>query len=210
MKQATHPVCADAQPVKFTARQVSAFWEKLNKIGPLPDQSNPHYAGLTRCWQWTRAMHTSGYGAIRRGTKIIKSHRVAWLLSGNEIPSKMCVLHRCDNRRCCNPDHLFLGTLSENTADRHKKGRSKGPRGEKNVRFLRPELTARGERQGNARLTDEKVREIRQRYQFGVIGAQKLAKEFGVGKSTIRRVINNTHWRHITSEKSAEGLPVGE
>lgn len=196
MKEATREVSPAFPVVKLTDRQISNFIRKIDRNGTLPDQSNPHYHGLAQCWVWTGAKHTTGYGVIRTGKKIVKSHRAAWVAYGNEIQEGQCVLHRCDNRMCCNPSHLFLGSRSENTEDRHRKGRSKGPVGEKNARHLHPEKTARGERQGNAALTDRKVREILAAYKAGE-SQRKIADRYGVAKSTIGRVVRRTHWRHV-------------
>lgn len=92
------------------------------------------------CASWTRATDEKGYGLLRVDGRIRKAHRLAWTLGHGVIPDGMHVLHRCDNRRCINVDHLFLGTHQENMADRSAKGRQ-----------------ARGERAGLARLTAEQA-----------------------------------------------------
>ncbi len=74
------------------------------------------------CWVWTGSK-SDGYGKCRFQTKFQNTHRVSWKLANGEIPDGMCVLHKCDNPPCCNPDHLFLGTKLDNARDCIAKGR---------------------------------------------------------------------------------------
>ena len=89
----------------------------------------------TGCWNWHGNKDAGGYGraSVSQGSRAkklsISSHRMSWIAFNGEIPYGMHVLHRCDNRACCNPDHLFLGTHQDNMRDMHAKGR--GPRGYK-------------------------------------------------------------------------------
>jgi hypothetical protein len=81
------------------------------------------------CWLWTGSRSAEGYGSIRVDGKMRKAHRVAWELANGPIPAGAgahgtCVLHRCDNPSCVNPDHLFLGTNADNARDRQAKGRT--------------------------------------------------------------------------------------
>ncbi len=82
------------------------------------------------CWLWTGALCPNGYGnftlfaqSVRRERQVVTSHRMAWVLTHGEIPDGLLVLHRCDVRRCCNPDHLFLGTYRDNSRDGIQKRR---------------------------------------------------------------------------------------
>lgn len=163
------------------------------------------------CWLWSAGLLRNGYGqfAISHREGVL-AHRFAYQCAYGPIPAGMCVLHRCDVRRCVRPDHLFLGTKAENNTDRSRKGRNAS--GEKNGSKTRPDRIARGERHwskihpeavvkgeciGNSRLTAEKVKAIRDAYSVGGVTHQQLAKDFSVSASTIGNVINRRFWRHV-------------
>lgn len=80
------------------------------------------------CWNWVKASFKGGYGRISISGKICAAHRVSYTLSHGEIGEDLCVLHKCDNPRCINPDHLFVGTQMENMLDKCKKGRHRNGR----------------------------------------------------------------------------------
>jgi hypothetical protein len=75
------------------------------------------------CWEFTGSLNNNGYGQFGLNGKLVYAHRLAWMLWREEELGKFCVLHRCDNGRCCNPNHLFLGTIADNNRDCREKGR---------------------------------------------------------------------------------------
>lgn len=84
------------------------------------------------CWIWTAAIRgKSGYGCLKYRNKIIDAHRVSWMIHYGEIPKGLCVCHHCDNRKCVNPNHLFLGSHKDNMQDCSLKGRIVIPNGNK-------------------------------------------------------------------------------
>lgn len=141
---------------------------------------------VTGCWEWTASLTAAGYGQMRfRGTREL-AHRVAWMLFRGEIPTDgnvygtRHVLHTCDNPKCVNPDHLFLGDQSDNATDSVRKGRW-GRRG------------CRGESHGRAVLDDEMVRAIRSDSRT----ARDIAAKFGVSIGTIRHIKAGRTWKHL-------------
>ena len=106
----------------------------LKDAGLIPDQSNPHYAGLGQCWGW-KGYISSGYANVKVGKKTILAHRLSYILHKGEIPNGMVIMHRCDNKICTNPDHLELGTRSQNSKDAHLRGLCKGSRSKKRLSF---------------------------------------------------------------------------
>lgn len=159
--------------------------------------------GVDSCWLWTAAI-VRGYGAFHViRSKSVKAHRFAYELWIGPIPEGMCVCHTCDNPRCVNPAHLWLGTNAENTHDKIAKGRARyigqynPARGERNGHVTHPERTLRGESQHASKLTAELVRAIRADYGTGTTSCSELGVKYGVSNSTIHRIVRRTAWAHI-------------
>lgn len=131
------------------------------------------------CWIWTGRIGKDGYGRIRIAKREYVASRAAYLRWKGPIPDGLWVLHTCDNPRCCNPDHLFLGTHADNMADMKAKGRWNGPRGEA--------VTNR------VRLTEVQVRYVLKSGE----STRELATEFAVSQYCIWAIRNGRTWKHI-------------
>lgn len=134
------------------------------------------------CWPWVGTFDFDGYGRIWIAGKDLRAHRIACELAHGSIPAGACALHSCDNRACCNPRHLRIGTFEENVADRQARGRGR---------------YAFGESVGNAKLSDKNVRNIREELRSGVKG-RELARRYNVSEGTISYIKSNATWRRTT------------
>lgn len=151
------------------ARKVVLFWAKVDKRGP------------DECWNWTSCI-LHGYGWFTTGHGRARgAHRIAWELAVGPIPDGLFVCHRCDNRACVNPGHLFLGTNADNMRDMREKGRRKGRGGKKGTAHCM------------AKLTDSQVLEIR-----GSDGTQAaVAAAYGVSQALVHLIRHRKIWKHI-------------
>lgn len=135
------------------------------------------------CWPWTGSLTYDGYGQIRMNRKTTRlTHRVSWMLEHGSFPDA-CVCHTCDNRRCVNPAHLWLGSRVDNNADRDRKGRQRS-----GARY--------GADNARAILSEAAVREIRQLLAHGV-SQYVVADLFGVHRSTIAGIAQGRRWAHV-------------
>ncbi len=127
------------------------------------------------CWIWLGQRGRGGYGRMKYEGRLTGVHRVSWIQYRGD-PKGLCVLHKCDVRCCVNPNHLFLGTSAENTADKVKKDRQ-----------------TKGEHQPNAKLTENLVRDIiadtRKR--------GKIARDYGISGGHVWMIKAGKKWRHI-------------
>lgn len=135
------------------------------------------------CWDWTAACTRNGYGKDSvptgyRPNRTVAAHRVAWIVINQRTTDGLHVLHTCDNCRCVNPDHLFLGTIADNAHDRSLKGRS-----------------CQGSRHPSAKLSEEQVRQIRALR--GLVAPSAIARQFGMSVSSIRFIHSGHTWASV-------------
>ncbi len=134
------------------------------------------------CWNWTGLRNDRGYGRFHFGKKNILAHRAAWIaVAGKEIPDGMVICHSCDNRTCCNPAHLFLGTQSDNMQDCVRKGRKNNPQGERHPR---------------SKLTEDIVRQIKACKSAG--DATAVATRFNTSQSHVSNIWRGERWGHLS------------
>lgn len=136
------------------------------------------YEPNSGCWLWTGAVDKDGYGKLTVKYRYAKAHRESYELHKGPIPDGLVVCHRCDVPGCINPDHLFLGTNADNTADRDAKGRH---------------VPNYGEANGSAKLTAEKVRAIRAER-----GLQRVvADKYGISQTAVSLIKLKQRWAHV-------------
>lgn len=169
------------------------------------------------CWEWQdRGAAAGGYGRFTAGGTRWQAHRAAYQLFVGDIPDELCVLHRCDNRPCVRPDHLFLGTRPENTADMVAKGRQ--ARGERQGTHTHPQTVARGKghwtaskparvargvRNAAAKLTAATVRQIRSAVRSGVPQRQ-IAERFGISQGHVSHIAKGKFWKPDEDESDGK------
>lgn len=146
--------------------------------GTIQERFEDKFTKSDGCWEWNAYKNPKGYGAFSFNGRQRLAHRIAYQLYVGEIPDGLFVCHHCDNPRCINPSHLFLGTVSDNNRDRGNKGRGKDQYGEKHC---------------CSKLTSAQVIEIRAKYSEGTTQVN-LAKEFGVGQAAISKIICGRTW----------------
>jgi hypothetical protein len=138
------------------------------------------------CWEWRGSMYErTGYGRICLGGdkgKTILAHRASWMLHKGNVPEGMQVLHRCDNRKCVNPGHLFVGTAADNMNDKVMKGRQSRLLGTSNPM---------------SKLTDARVREIKEEYARGEKSQSEVGEMFGVRQTTVGKIVRGESWSHV-------------
>lgn len=147
-----------------------------DKIQPEPNSG---------CWLWDGGVNEHGYGIIGLGSRdqgTDKAHRVSWRLHRGEIPEGMNVLHRCDVPCCVNPEHLFIGTLGENSRDMVRKKRNFVP-------------DNRGERSRCNKLDAAAVRHIRRRELTG----PEYGRLYGVSKSAVYQIWGSHNWAWLAA-----------
>lgn len=132
-----------------------------------------------QCWEWQAQLKKDGYGVFWMNNTEWRAHRLVMHDLGHDITQKV-VCHTCDNPKCVNPDHLFVGTQKENIADCIRKNRK--PCGSKII---------------NSKLTDQDVKDIRSEYAQHNITQRELAEKYHVSHVCIHQVIVRKQWKHV-------------
>lgn len=162
--------------VKLRRRFLARFWAKVNKNGPIV------YEELGRCWLWLGRIYPEGYGVVWFRSGSWSAHRVSWFLKHRKIPvgkKGRMVLHKCDIPACVNPDHLFLGTNTDNMADKVAKGRQ-----------------AYGAATRLNKITAADVSRIRLlRVRGGTL--RSIGLRFGLGISQVHRIVERQSWKQV-------------
>ena len=147
-------------------RQLRRFWDNVEKSDG--------------CWEWKGLILTSGlgYGQLYFDGKQYLAHRASWLIHHGDIPEGMLVLHHCDNPKCVNPAHLYLGNHKDNARDRETRNRRR---------------RVRGEEVGNSKLTEAEVRAIRSSSESCTV----LGARYGISRSLVSLIKLNRIWKHL-------------
>ncbi len=161
----------------YTVKDIERFWTKVGVAG-----KGAYYTGLPEykdeCWEWQGA-RSNGYGVFYCFGRIY-AHRFSFWIHTGVHPGDLGCCHSCDNPSCVNPAHLWLGTQAQNIHDAVSKGRM-----------------ARGEKQGFSKLTEAQVLKIRKRYAAGSVTQKRLAKDYGIDRSTVGYIVRRDCWTHI-------------
>lgn len=163
-----------------------SFWETASKEDQIERlrQSYERYVIRNKegCWAW-KSSPSKPYGSLQYGGKYtsIGAHRASYILHIGDIPEGMFVCHTCDNRRCTNPAHLFIGTPTDNVRDMYKKERNR---------------ICKGEEAGASKLKENQVREIKELLN-NKITLQKISDRYGVDIITIFDIKHNKTWKHL-------------
>ena len=178
---------------------VALFWQKVEKG--------------EGCWEWQGCLSRGtggGYGSVTINRRTIPAHRASWAMANGSIPENLWVLHRCGNKKCVRPDHLYLGTIFENARDAIVLGELRSPhgdrhgthtqphrvaRGERHSSKTHPEKVCRGEKHGGSKLTWVAVRDIRKRVANKETTRKLLAFQYGITRTVIDRIVNNVLWK---------------
>lgn len=153
------------------AQKLRTFSEQIERYA-IPEPN-------TGCWLWMGVLDRGGYAKVSASHRTERASRMSWEVANGPIPDGLFACHRCDNRACVNPDHLFLGTHRDNMRDMASKGRS-----------------ARGERNVGAKLCEKDISEIHEMFRAGATTSD-VAKRFGVRQESANKIARGVTWSHV-------------
>lgn len=172
-------------PESISEEAKARFWSKVES------------GDSEKCWNWKASTTIHGYGQFKYKGRMLKPHRVAWTLTFGIIPIGLLACHTCDNRKCCNPSHIFIGTHADNSRDMSIKGRCNSPTGARNGHYTKPDSYAKGEAHKNSKLTAAKVIEMRSLYASGEATQIALAARYGIAFQSVSDIIKRKWWKHV-------------
>jgi hypothetical protein len=146
----------------FSGRFIERFWQKVEKTD--------------HCWNWMGAIQSKGYGSVSVDGNTQSAHRVSYEIQNGKVPFGLFVLHRCDNRRCVNPNHLFLGNAKDNAIDMASKRR------------MSPSSA-------HPKLERKQVTAIRLFYRLSKVSYRIMGRLFSVAPRTIGAIVNYENWK---------------
>lgn len=148
-------------------------------VNKLPQRISSKIIVTDDCWIWKASRFPNGYGQCKCDGKNWKAHRLVYTLLVGQIPENLLLLHRCDNRRCVNPAHLWAGTHQENMDDSAAKGR-KG-----------------GEANPNSKLSAQEVREIRDLCASRLFQRIEIARFYGITGTMVGYIRDGANWKGV-------------
>jgi hypothetical protein len=158
------------------SKECRAKYVAIKKTIPIEEAFDNRVVKTNGCWIWIGAINSKGYGVFRKE----RAHRISYRLNVSEIKPSDVVCHKCDNPRCVNPNHLFVGTQADNVHDMDSKNRRKTK-------------TMHGIEHPKAKLTDDDIREIRS----SKLSRKELEIKFNVSKTLIARILRKEVWKHV-------------
>lgn len=171
--------------LEVTEKTIERFWSKVNIKTP------------EDCWEWEASLLHSGYGRFRVGKykttrRMMVAHRFSWMLTNGSIPVGLFILHKCDNRKCVNPNHLFIGTFQDNSRDMCSKGR--------HYMQTHGEIF-KGEKNPRAKHSEESILNI---YHLSFVekkSNREIANLLQEDMQYLRNVLRGTTWKYLYNRR---------
>ena len=158
--------------LNITDELIKRFWSKVD------------IKSEDECWTWKDSTVPRGYGHISIESRPYYAHRISYCISYGDIPDGLLICHKCNNRSCVNPKHLYAGTSKDNIRDSINAGTfSEFPH-------------FRGDNSPTSKLTSIQVLQIRDLIDAGV-RHKDIAKQFNIGRSTVTGIHNKLIWKHL-------------
>lgn len=166
----------------------------LAKVEKLPDAPG--------CWLWTGGLISSGYGSFHSARSPQVAHRFSYRTWRGPIPGGLLVLHKCDVRSCVNPEHLFLGTYTDNMVDMVRKGRSHHQRRPLVLKYAHPGVGRAGSHNGGSKLAEGDIPTIRSLAREGLTQVA-IGERYGVHDTTICNIPTGKSWAHVKQDEAS-------